>query len=229
MLVIIKRREISAFPWFFSYTVFSVLVYGLRFAATGHKGLQFEVYWATDAMYAVLGIAVMYEVYRTVFSGIAQNTQFRYIYPVTMGLIIVLSLLFTFFTPFALHQHRVVRWIIAGELGARVVQVGTFVLMVTSVFVLGLRWREQAFGISAGFGIYSTVALLAFTKYYEIGTKFLLPWNVLSVAAYNFAVLIWLWYFTGAPVPDRPRASVPPLSMRDLEGYRHVLRKVRRP
>lgn len=198
-------------------------------AVSGHKSLQFGLYWTTDAIYAALGIAVMYEVFHTVFSGLTRITWFRFIYPVVVTITIILAILFTVNAPAAAHQHAFVHWILAAEIGVRIIQVGIFVLLVTFVLLFGLRWRQPAFGISAGFGIYSTIALLAFTKYYEIGTKFLLPWNVLSVASYNLAVLIWLWYFIGPRVPDRPRAGHPPLSARDLEQYKEVLRKVRRP
>jgi hypothetical protein len=95
--------------------------------------------------------------------------------------------------------------------------------------IFGLRWRQQDFGVSAGFGLYSTFALFGSTKFSEIGTTFVFWWSVLSVVSYNVAVLIWLWYFSTPIKAEIPRSEEPPLSLQDLERYRNIARKVRRP
>src|SRR5205085_11655623 len=117
-------------------------------------------------------------------------------------------------------------WIVGGEMCARIIEVAMFLLLLVFVAVLGLRWREHQFGISAGFGIYAAFALLASTKYYEIGSRFNLWWSVISVVSYTVAVLIWLWYFS-TPIKVEPtRNEQPPLSLQDLERYKDLARRV---
>jgi hypothetical protein len=224
-----RRCVFKTFPWFFSYTAYSVLANLARSIAFGHQPAQFYTYWATDSVYAILGIAVMYEVFRTVFGGFFLNWWFRLIYPTTVLLTIVLVASYTHMRPAGAYSRAIVRWIIIGEMGVRIIEVATFVLLVVLVFLFGLRWRQHAFGISAGFGLYSTAALLAYTKYYEIGTKFYFASDIINVLAYDVAVLIWLWYFTGPRVPEEARTDPPPLSVHELEVYKEALRKVRRP
>jgi hypothetical protein len=225
--LMVRQRAFKAFPWFFTYTVFSLLAYFVRLAANGHSDLQFQAYWATDAIYAGLGIVVMYEVFRAVFRGLIRLWWFRMIYPLTVGFTISLAVVFTRSMRAGPYRYSILRWILAGELGVRVIQVSTFVILVILALLFGLRTRQHAFGVSAGFGIYSTVALLAFTEYYEIGTRFFLPWSQISVTAYNVAVIVWLWYFRRPP--DESRTDPPPISVHELERYREAMKKVRRP
>ncbi|HWF92176.1 MAG TPA: hypothetical protein VN684_07820, partial [Terriglobales bacterium] len=99
--------------------------------------------------------------------------------------------------------------------------------LISLVAVLGLRWRQHAFGISAGFGIYASITLFTSTKLYEVGANFEERWGVVSVVSYFMVVLIWLWYFKGAPEPEKARAEYSPLSVHDLQQYKHALQKVR--
>jgi hypothetical protein len=227
--LLLRRRGLREFPCFFSYALFAVVAGILRLVVHKDASLYFPVYWTTDVIFSALAAASLYEVFRTVFRGFSASRWVQMLFwsAVLGSILLALGLVGT--VPAGAHGHPVVRWIVAGELGLKAVQVVMFVCLVAFVFLFGLQWRQSAFGISAGFGVYGTVALLSYTKYYEIGTRFLLPWNVLSVAAYNLAVLIWLWYFTGPLVPETPRISVPPLSMRELQDYQQALRKVRRP
>jgi len=104
-----------------------------------------------------------------------------------------------------------------------------FLLLLLFVAVLGLRWRDHEFGLSAGFGIYAAFSLLASTKYYEIGSEFILSWSVISVVSYTVSVLIWLWYFSTSVKAVVPSSDEPPLSLQDLERYRDIARRVPRP
>ena len=104
-----------------------------------------------------------------------------------------------------------------------------FALLVTMVLLFGLRWRQQAFGICAGYGLHASVALLTTTKFYEFGTKFKFLWGLVSVITYSMAVLIWLWYFSVPVKTEPPRADQPPLSAQEMGRYKEIVRRVRRP
>jgi hypothetical protein len=222
---LVGKRSFRTFPWFFAYTCAAVVAGISRFAARNHPKPYYFIYYATDAAYIVLGIGVLYEVFRAVFGNLARAAWWlRPTVPTTVLLSVVLTVARTRIL-FA-KGNKLSAWILAGELNVRLLEVAMFVLLVAMVTLFGLRWRQHAFGICAGFGLYSTVALLASTKFYEIGTRFTFWWGVISVAAYNAAVLIWLWYFSGPVTPEPPRAGQPPLSAQDLERYRQIVRRV---
>jgi hypothetical protein len=133
-----------------------------------------------------------------------------------------------FYLPSGL-QDGAIAWIVGTELGLRLLQVAMFVLLVTMVLLFGLRWRQQAFGICAGYGLHASVALLTTTKFYEFGTNFKFLWGLVSVITYSIAVMIWLWYFSVPAKTEPPRAEQPPLSAQELGRYKEIVRRVRRP
>jgi hypothetical protein len=220
-----RKRIFRTFPWFFANILFSVIADTGRLLLGYQTGSYYYVYYGTEAAYALFGFAVMYEVFRHVLRDFRRIWWFRPVFPLTIVLTIVLTAQRTGNAPLRFRTWMV-EWIVGAEMGERFLQVSMFVLLVALVTVFGLRWRQHAFGICAGYGLYATVALLASTKFYEIGTRFTFWWGILSVGAYNCAILIWLWYFSGPVTPEPPRASQPPLSAGDLESYKGILRRV---
>jgi hypothetical protein len=219
------RHSVRFFPWFFIYVFYTVLAAILRFVLRNHEIYPY-VYWYSDAGSAVLGIIVMYEVFRRVSYKLISRLWVNAIFPVT----VIGTLALTFLRTRAVDTdlNTTMTWMIGGQMCARIIEVAMFLLLLVFVAVLGLRWREHQFGISAGFGIYAAFALLASTKFYEIGSKFYLVWSVISVVSYTVAVLIWLWYFR-IPIAVEPKSSdEPPLSLQDLERYKDIARRVPR-
>jgi hypothetical protein len=120
--------------------------------------------------------------------------------------------------------------VLAAELGVRFLQVLLFIFLLVLAALHGLRWRQPAFGICAGYGIYASVNLLTTTKYYEFGTGFTYLWGWVSVITYTMAVLIWILFFT-SPIEEAKtlRGDGPPLSPQELERYKEIVRRVERP
>lgn len=219
------RHSVRSFPWFFVYVFYTILTSILRFVLRNHEIYPY-LYWYSDAGSAVLGIIVMYEVFRGISYKLLSRSWVNTVFPV----IVIATLILTFLRTRAVDTelNTAMSWMIGGQMCARIIEVAMFVLLLIFVAVLGLRWREHQFGISAGFGIYAAFALLASTKYYEIGSKFILWWSVLSVVSYTMAVLIWLWYFSTPIAAEVQSSDEPPLSLQDLERYKDIARRVPR-
>jgi hypothetical protein len=222
----VRSRAFKFYPAFFTYTLFSVIATSSRYAVFRNQDVYFYVYWVTEAIYAILGIAVIYEVYRHVFKNLLRARWFRAVFPI----VLVGTLALTLSKTGALFSGEgwVMPAIVASEMGVRLLQVALFIVLTGLIRLLGLLWRQHDFGISAGFGLYSTFALFGSTKFSEIGTTFAFWWSVLSVVSYNVAVLIWLWYFSTPIKIQIPRSEESPLSLQDLERYRNIVRKARR-
>jgi hypothetical protein len=225
--VMFWRHSFYSFPWFFIYVFYTVLASLLRFVLRNH-GIYAYVYWYSDGGSAVLGIIVMYEVFRSVSYKLIRRLWVNAIFPVTVTGTLILTYLRTR-VPAETDLETIMNWMIGGQMCARIIEVAMFLLLLIFVAVLGLRWREHQFGITAGFGIYSVCALLASTKYYEIGSKFYLVWSVISNVSYTVAVLIWLWYFSTPIAVEAQSSDEPPLSLQDLERYKDIARRVPRP
>ncbi len=225
--VLSRAQAYKEFPCFFIYTAFAVIADIARFVVRNHFNLYFNVYWTTEAGYAILGIVVLYEVFCAVFRNLTRIWWFRLIFP--SAVVFATALTFT-----RAHQlpvqiaNRLMAWIVLGELAVRFLQVSMFVLLVGLVALFGLRWRQYPFGISAGFGLYATIALLVTTKFSDLGTRYSFVWGVTLLVAYSISILIWLWFFR-SPVRPEPRPPETfPLSLEDLGRYRDLMRRIRR-
>lgn len=225
-LELLKRKACAIFPWFFTYIIFAVVAGVLRFLVRNHSDLYFDIYWASEAGYILLSVGVLYEVFRAVFRNLAGSWWFPLIFPSLIFISVVLVVIHTWKFPPQLSD-RLSAWIITSELGVRLLQGLLFVVLVICVAVFGLRWRQYAFGISAGFGLYATVVLIATSKISDFGTRFAVIWGWVEVAAYSVTVVIWLWYFRKPQKPDQPNVDDFFLRAKDLERYRRVIRRIR--
>jgi hypothetical protein len=228
LYVLVRKQIFRTFPWFFAYTLFAVTAGISRFLVRNHHPIYMKVYWTSEAIYPLLGIAVMYEVFRSVFRNFNRLWWFPPIFPLTVVLSLGLTISRNLSVPSGL-QSGWMSWIVGAELGVRLLQVAMFVLLVTLVLLFGLRWRQQAVGICAGYGLFASVALLTTSKFYEFGTRFKYLWGLASIIAYSIAVLIWLWYFSVPAKTEPPRAEQPPLTAQEMGRYKEIVRRVRRP
>jgi hypothetical protein len=223
--VLARRRAYKHSLWFFTYVVFAVSADLARFGIRNHSDAYFATYWITEAGYDVLGILVMYEVSRTVLGGLTKVWWARLMFPGVLLASLALSIARNQATAEQLGG-LLMLYIVIGEVAVRFVQVLTFAGLVSLVPLLGLRWRQHAFGIATGFGVYSTVALLTTTKFSDFGTRFKLLWGISLLVSYSIAVLIWLWFFSVAEKSEaaKPKEFVP--SPDELEQYRQALRRI---
>lgn len=220
-----RHNTLRTFPFFFCYTIFSIIAGVGRFALRNTRYPYFYFYWITAAIYALLGVAVLYEVYRAVFGNLKNAVWFKAIFPVVV--LMTLALTLSYNSGLLRGKVTTLEIILSSELAVSLLRVALFVLLVGLVALFGLRWRQYAFGISAGFGIYATSSLFASTKFYEMGSKFTLWWSAIPNIAYALSILIWLWYFSRPEGVAKPRTELPPLSVQDLQQYKQAMQKAR--
>jgi hypothetical protein len=223
--VLLRRHAYKVCPCFFSYAAFGVGSESARFVALNHPHAYFATYWITEAGYCLLGILAMYEVLRVVLGNLTHAGWARLIFPAVLLAGVGLSLARARAVP--PQVGGLLSCIVVGEIAVRLVQVLVFAGLATSVPLLGLRWRQYPFGISAGFGVYSTVALLMTTKFSDFGTTFKFLWGWTLLVAYSVAVLIWIWFFSVPQKAETPNPNVSAPSAGVLKQYLNVLRRIR--
>jgi hypothetical protein len=227
--VLLRRRAYLICPWFFVYSAFGVAAGVARFVAHNGAGAPYyySTYWATEAGYDILGILVMYEAFRC---ALGTFTRFKrghsaLIFTAVLIFGICMALARTHTNTPAIDT--IPSYILTAEIAVRFVQVVTFAGLVTSVLVLGLRWRQYSFGIATGFGLYATVMLLTTTKFSDFGTRFKLLWGWTAIVAYSVAVLIWIWFFSIPQEIESSSSALSAPSPGDLEQYKDALRRMR--
>jgi hypothetical protein len=221
-----RTRAFRKFPWFAAYNLFSILATTSRYFARNEPILYFYLYWSTEACYSVLGLLALCEVIQSVFRNLHKTWWSRSIFPGAVILTILLVTVHTFAAPPQV-DNRTIAGIIIFELTVRLLQGLVFVVLTLLVALLGLRWRQQPFGIAGGFGVYATVSLIATTKISDFGTKFAVTWGWIQIVAYSVTVLIWLWYFRKPEMPSLPDSEDFFLRAKDLEQYRKIIRRIR--
>jgi hypothetical protein len=191
--VLVRQHAHRAFPWFFVYVVFAVAAGVARLAVQSNRHALYLTFWVTDAGYALLGALALYEVLRKMLRLLARFWWTYWIFPALVAIGAGLSIWRMHVVPPQVHD-RLLLWIVTGEIAVRFVQVFAVLLILIPLF--GSRGHRHSLGISAGFGLYSTVALLITTRLSDIGTRFTFLWGVISLVAYSVAVLIWIWTFS---------------------------------
>jgi hypothetical protein len=191
--VLLRRRAYRVSPCFFVYAAFGVAADVARFAVHNFPHPYFATYWTTEAGYCLLGILAMCEVIRDVLSGLPRAWWAHLILPVIFIASAGLSLARTHAVPLPIGGLRF--WIITGEIAVRFAQVFIFAGLASLVLLIGLCWRRYSFGVALGFGLYSTVMLMATSRFADLGIVFKLVWGVISIGTYSVAVLIWIWFF----------------------------------
>ena len=227
--ILVKASAYREFPWFFIYVSFAVISDILRFSVRNIQEMYFYTYWTTEAIYCILGIVVFYELFRKVFLNLTKMRFLRLVFPIAVLFSAALSVVRAHVFPPHMAT-ALISFIVSAELAVRLLQSFIFGLLVILVYFFGLRWKQYAFGIAAGFGIYATTALICTTRFSESGTSFTFLWGAVMLVSYSIAVLIWIWFFSRPRLmgPSRDEQDFPPISPQDLERYEKTARRILR-
>ena len=218
------KRLYVRFPIFLAYLVCAVTVgVGRMVMSRGEPGTYFYFFWATEALYAILGLLAIYEAFNQMFRPLYAIWWFR-------GLFVVLGL-----GPFVVALIEILRKppvqidqmgtaILAFEIAVRFVQAGFFALAFIMIRVYHVPAKRYAAGIIDGFGIAALGILAASMFRSEFGTKFNTFFSFAPPVAYVAALLIWLTSLWGAedgegdlPSPAIPLEDMPGQLRRDQE------------
>jgi hypothetical protein len=226
--VLARRRIHREFPFFFIYITSSIFIGPLRFYLRGNYRLFFEVFWATEAIYIVLALLALDEVFRKVFAAFYEKRWFWLFFPVVVIAISALAIIYRFGSPPA-QANPVISLIISLGMAVNLVQAFLFVLFFALVWLNGIGRREYPFGIVMGF---AAIAIVAFTVQWarsEFGTKLNVLWTYAPPMAYILAVILWLETFLRPPEPEPQwRLKITPEELLDeLREYSRIFRRFR--
>lgn len=194
-VVMVRRRLVTIFPVFFSYTVL-VLFREIALLFLRYPGdLYSLVYWCGEALAVLLGLGVIFETVRHLFAPypfLKILLKVVWIVGIAAGFTAVLMLVFTNGGSGA---DRIFEFIILAERSVRFLQACLLIVVIALMSRLGLTWHHYSVGIVAGFGVYSALDLgvLELRTHLHILSDSKLV--LLTSLAYNFAAIIWASYF----------------------------------
>jgi len=210
-LRILRRKQVTTLPFFFSYTL--VVVFReilLLFLKLGK--LYALIYWWGEALAVLLGVAVIFEILGII---LPPYPSFRIVLKsmwIFAGVTGIVALLMLFLTSGTAGADRVFEFIIMAERSARFLQACLLIAVIALMSRLGLTWHHYSVGIAAGFGVYSALALVGWELRAHLHVISHDKFVLINSVAYNLAAIIWAWYILrprrGTPVEHLPKANL---------------------
>jgi hypothetical protein len=220
------------FIFFFVYTSYSIInvILLLVSAEVSSKRTYFTIYWATQAIYAALGLLAMNESFRKVFRiYYFRRHWFRFLIPAVVMAILSISI-WTSLIHAPIQAGPVTIAYISFDLAANYMRAGIFGLFGLLVFFWRTKWARYPFGIMLGFGVFSVTGMLANALRSDFGTKMNLIFSYGTAVAYIIACLIWLGAFirpeTTSTASHNSQAD-PSELLQVLDRYTGMFKKVK--
>lgn len=193
-LAMLKRKLVTSFPIFFSYTVVVLSGDTALLFLKYPSNIYTLVYCCEEVLAVLLGLSVIFEILGHIlpsspFMGFVLKSIW-----ILGGMAGVAALLMLVLTPGGAGENRVLEFIFLAERSARFLQACVFIVVIALMSRLGLTWRHYSVGIAAGFGIYSGVALAGFELRGHLHVVSDATFALLNSAAYNVAAVIWTFY-----------------------------------
>jgi hypothetical protein len=207
---LLAKRMWRQFPLFTGYSLFCLLGILLSYGLQGQPQLYSYVYWVCEAIGFILGLGVIYEVFKILLvSYPALHRLARKTFEGTVIVLILLACAVAYFQS-AIEGSRFVAVFVLLEQATRIAQVGLVVFLFAFSRAFGLGWRQHLFGIALGLGIFTTVELVGISMRAHIGILATPTFNVVRALSFDTSVLVWIGYIllperlaSGADVPQR--------------------------
>jgi hypothetical protein len=193
-LVMIWRKLVRIFPFFFSYTAVVLSTsFVLDFLPYGHRPYSL-VYWLGEALAVSLGFAVIFEILRHVLpSSPSLKFLLSAVWVLATVAAVIAVVMLVLDEPGA-EKDRVLEVIVLAERSVRFLQACLLIVVIVLMSRLGLTWRDESVGITAGFGIYSALALAVYQFGYHLHSMSTTVFLLINSGAYNVAAMIWAFY-----------------------------------
>jgi len=229
LTIILGRRKVNRkFPFFSLYISSSIAFPLLKLCVSNNYQLFFWVSWTTEAIYMVLALLALHEVFRKVFAAFYEKRWFWLFFPLVVITISALAVIYRLGSPPA-QANQVMSFIISMGMAVNLVQALLFVLFFLLVWMNGIGWREYPFGIVMGFAAIAIVTFAANWARSEFGTRLNVVSSYAPAVAYILAVILWLNTFLRPPAPEPQwKLKITPEQLLDeIRQYSKILGKLR--
>ena len=211
LIIMAKRGLYRELPVFTAYlaciTVYDIVGALLR---ESHPAFYFYFFWVGDGLTALLGLCVIYEIFRIVLKSFSSVQRIGLLLFRASFFVLALIVATTFRARMSQDVDPLIPTILNLELSIRILEAGLFFFLFSFASSLGLTWKHHVFGIAAGLALFvaTELAVVAMRSYFGREADDL-AYQVLKPAAFNCGVLIWAGYiWRGEPVTS-PAARAP--------------------
>jgi hypothetical protein len=210
--VMIKRGRVIVFPFFFTYTIAVFLKeIALMFVPYGRHAYAL-IYWYAEALAIVLAFAVIFEILANILPPSPVLKFVLHVFWTFAGAAALIALLMLIWAGPGTARDRVLELIVLAERSVRFLQACLLIVVIAFMSRLGLTWHHESVGITAGFGVYSALALAVYQFGYRLHLMSITTFLLLNSGAYNGAAIIWAFYILRpprvTPIEQLPRTDL---------------------
>jgi hypothetical protein len=222
-VVLIARRTWKKFPLFTAYSIFTLLTATGTYLLRAHFMIYSYTYWVCEVVGMFLGLAVVYEVFRSLFSSYdaLRRLASNILYWVLLVLVVIGGVVI--YTHSAVQGLRYVAAFLVVEESVRIIEVGLIVSLFLFAGAFGLHWRQSVFGIALGLGLYATIELLAITMRAHFGIAATPALNMARGLSFDASLLVWLGYLL---VPERVTGQTTVPQRGQLEQWNQAVKEL---
>ena len=218
--VLISKNVWKKLPLFTCYALVNCLATATSYFLQNRPVAFFYSYWIGETIGIVLGFAVVYEVFKHLFSVHGAllklaSVIFRF---AAAGLLCVGLVVIFVQTPVGIGN--IGKGILVVEQATRIIEVGLLMFLFGCSSAFGLHWKQSEFGIALGLGLFATVELTAVTLRAQVGAQAWDVLNIVRILAFNVSLLIWVGYFLA---PERATNNVEVPKRAQLEQWNQAV------
>lgn len=192
--VLWAKKVWRTFPLFVFYSTCNFVGAIVIYAARTRAALFFYTFWIAEAIGIVLGLAVVYEIFKHIFAVHAALKRLATLifYWTVSALLIVGILVLVNHSPHGYSD--ISSAVLVIEEAIRIIEVGLLMFLFVFSTAFGLHWKTPVFGIAVGLGIFSAVELIAVTMRSQMSAGALDMLSMVRILAFTASLLIWLGY-----------------------------------
>jgi hypothetical protein len=211
LFVMFKRGIHRDYPFFFNYTILSVVSEPVLYVAHHYYsyGAYYTVYYLNIALSVLFSFAVLQELFKDAFKPYEALRDLSVILFRWSALVVLLvGVMWAINTASKSENGDITNAIMLAERSVRLMQCGmVFFLLLFSEY-LGISRRSMLFGISLGFGFFAAINMLVVTGMTHPGILRESVLRHINSGAYTLAVITWLGY-TLATAPSESTSAEP--------------------
>ena len=219
-LVLIAKKTWRTFPFFSGYVWLSFAVSITEYLLLRYPLPYFYVYWIGEAIGITLGLLVVYEIFRRLFTvHLALIRLATLTFRIATGILLLAGLI-VFLSQSPSHTSSLGRAVVAVEQATRIIEVGLLMILFICSAAFGLHWKQAEFGIALGLGFFVTLELVAVTLRPLFGLQGDGLPAVIRIMAFDCSLFIWLGYLL---TPERVTTAVEVPKQAQLEQWNQAV------
>ncbi len=224
LVLLLRRRVRGHFPVFFYFVLVSTAAATARLLTSIHYRAYFYVYWWSETLFLLFGLAALHEIFRWVYEGFFRLWWFRLVYYGAITLVLLVAIWKAIANP-PVQASPLISLILDGSIAVNLLQLCIAALFGALANPLGIGFRRYPLGIAAGFAASSMGPFIGYFARSVFGTKLNIFAQYASGVAYILALVIWVATFA-RPEPEE-KAWTPPMPPDEMlcvvRGYLRAL------